>query len=228
LEQVAEYKGKIKPSDLGLLAMAISKYYGNGVIAIENNSGWAGQAILKIQEAQYPYLYYSRKRKTKVKQGYMPDPYMAERRNDFLPGYAVTSANRNNMLSKMEEYIRLQDYKIYSKRLVEEFKTFVVNAQGKPEAQRGYNDDLVMALAGGLWVRDESFLNVYKTDEYAKAMLAGMSHSKTTTGQFKDFNYGDGGNYYDRGRVKEFVENQNKIVLGNGDVEDLSWLISSG
>ena len=127
----------------------------------------------------------------------------------------------------MEQYVRLGHYKINSPRLVAEFKTFIVNQSGKPEAQRGYNDDLVMALAGGLWVREEAFLYTHKTDELAAAMLAGMSTSNTSVRQFKDFNY-NAGNPYDRGRIKEYQAEQMKLYLGNGDVEDISWLISSG
>jgi hypothetical protein len=227
LEQVAEYKGKVRPDALGVLLVAVSRVYNNAIIAPENNSGWSGQTVMKIQEANYPFLYYSRKRKPKIKNHTMADPLYAETRNDYLPGYTVTSANRTEMLSKMEQYLRLGEYKVNSPRLIAEFKTFIVNDSGKPEAQRGYNDDLIMALAGGLWVRDEAFLYSHRTSDMATALLESMSISQTTTRQFKDLGYNNG-NPYDRGRIKEYQQQQNKIFLGNGDVEDLSWLISSG
>ncbi len=53
----------------------------------------------------------------------------------------------------MEEFIRNNLIKIYSSRLLSEMKTFIWN-NGRPEAMRSYNDDLIMACAVGCWVRD--------------------------------------------------------------------------
>jgi hypothetical protein len=108
IEQVCEYKGKIRPDQLGILLMSVSKLYNNAIIAPENNSGWSGQTILKIEEAQYPYLFFSRRRKSKEKDTAPVDPYYAMNRNDFLPGYSVTSGNRTLMLAKLEQYLRLR------------------------------------------------------------------------------------------------------------------------
>ena len=45
---------------------------------------------------------------------------------------------------------------------------------------RGYNDDLVMALAIGCWVRDVA-MTVNKRDiEYSKAMLSGITTAGRT------------------------------------------------
>jgi len=226
LEQVAEYKGKIKPDQLGLLLVAVAQFYNNATIAPENNSGWSGQTILKIQEANYTFLYYSRKRKPRIKNEYMPDPYYAQLRNDYLPGYSVTSANRLPMLAKMEQYVRLGDVIVRSPRLIEEFKTFIVNDNNRPEAQRGMNDDLVLALAGGLWVRDEAFMHTYRNDEITKAMMDSMSINSNTISNYKDFDYR--GNIYDRGRIQRVLDDQHKIVMGNGDTIDIRWLIDKG
>jgi len=222
INQVAEYKGKIKPDELGLLLAELSEFYSQATIAPENNSGWAGQTILKIQESGCSNLYYSRKRPEKQRRHHMIDPYFAKNRNDYIAGYSVTSANRNAMLSKMEQYIRLREIIINSSRTVDEIKTFIVDQSNKPIAQRGANDDLVMSLAGGLWVRDEAFL-YYDSSEMTDAMIEGMSYSDPKTNSYSDFNFSKPG-IYDRGRIKKHVQNQNKIILGNGDVEDLTWL----
>jgi len=227
IRQVAEYKAKIRPDQLGILLMSVSQVYNNAIIAPENNSGWSGQTILKIEEAQYPFVYYQRRRKPKEKELVPIDPYYAASRNDYLPGYAVTSANRLPMLAKLEQYVRMGDIEIHSPRLIDEFKTFIVTDTNRPEAQRGYNDDLIMAMAGGLWVREEGFLYTYKSDELTKAMLNSMSTSRRNANSFSDFNFNASG-FYDRGRIVEHVANQNKIKLGNGDELDLNWLITSG
>lgn len=228
IRQVAEYKEKIRPNQLGVLLMTVSQYYNNAIIAPENNSGWSGPTILKIQEAQYPFMYYSPRRRPKEKSELSVDPYYAQNRNDFLPGFSVTSANRNDMLAKLEQYIRMEDIELYSARTISEIKTFIVTEHNRAEAQRGYNDDLIMALAGGLWVKEEGrMFGTYRSDDMTKAMLDSMSTSRTNTNQYSDFNF-NVGNFYDRGRIAEHIENQHRLKMADGSEVDISWLISKG
>ena len=42
---------------------------------------------------------------------------------------------------------------------------------GRPEAQRSYNDDLIMAAAIGCWVRDTAIIENQKDTAYKKAFL---------------------------------------------------------
>ncbi len=49
---------------------------------------------------------------------------------------------------------------IRSKRLLEEMKVFVWK-NGRPEAQTGYNDDLVMSFGIGMYLRDTSYAATY-------------------------------------------------------------------
>ena len=55
-------------------------------------------------------------------------------------------------------------------------------------------------------------------------MLNGMSVEQTTTKQIPQFNFNQSG-IYDRSRIVEFVQEQNKIVLGNGDSISMDWLL---
>jgi hypothetical protein len=223
IEQVAEYKGKIRPDKLGLLLMDVSKMYNNATVAPENNSGWSGQAILKMEEAQFPFIYYSRRRKSKDKDTTLVDPYYAMYRNDYLPGYSITSANRLPMLAKLEQYVRTHDIKINSSRTVEELKTFVMKEGGRPEALRGYNDDLVMSLAAGIWIREEAFLFSYKSDEMTKAMIASMSTEEASIKNVRGFS----SDFSARGIIQEHVAEQNKIIMADGREENLDWLYDS-
>jgi hypothetical protein len=68
-----------------------------------------------------------------------------EDNGDF--GVQVSTKNRETMLARMEEFIRVNSIKINSKRTVNELLTFIINNSGKPEADIGKNDDLVMSLA---------------------------------------------------------------------------------
>ena len=45
---------------------------------------------------------------------------------------------------------------------------------------RGYNDDLVMALSIGCWVRDTAFAEKKRETQYKEAMLNSMMKSNST------------------------------------------------
>lgn len=213
LEQVAEYKGKIPPDLLGELCMKVSQQYNNATIAPENNSGWAGQMIQRITDCNYPHLYWQNNRNMYVENNY------GGYRN-AIPGYSVTNANRMSMLAKMEQYVRRDDIKVNSPRLLDEFREFIwVN--NKPQAARSANDDLIMAFAGGIWVREESFMASYRGIDYAQAMLAATSATNVSVAQCKSFNQSQ----TDTRAVDR--QKQMRMDLGNGEIVDLSrWLLS--
>lgn len=220
-EQVAEYRGKIPPDLLGEQLVEIGKMYNNAIIAPENNSGWAGQSILRIQQLNYPFMYYSSRKKDGAAS---IDMYYAMTREDLLPGYAVTVGNRVHMLAKMEEYIRQGYVQVYSSRLVSELRTFAF-VNEKPQAVKGQHDDLVMALAGGIWVRDESFSHAYRGADVAKSLISAMSlSSKKSIAS----SYNLSNNSYVKIRIEEYAKETNEIKLSNGHVEKLDWLIRTG
>ncbi len=68
---------------------------------------------------------------------------------------------------------------IVSKRTMAEFDTFIWH-NGRAEALKSYNDDLVMALATGLWVRDTALRLRQEGIELTKRTL---NHSQYVTGQ---------------------------------------------
>ena len=68
--------------------------------------------------------------------------------------------------------------KINSNRLLSEMKTFIWR-NGRPEAMRSYNDDLVMSLAIGCWVRDTVIIENQKNIEFSKSCLSSISTSTT-------------------------------------------------
>lgn len=57
-------------------------------------------------------------------------------------------------------------------------KTFIWK-QGRPQAMRSYNDDLVMSFAIGCWVRDTVIVESQKNVELDKQILSSISTSKT-------------------------------------------------
>jgi len=69
--------------------------------------------------------------------------------------------------------------KINSNRLLSEMKTFIWH-NGRAQAMRSYNDDLVMSFAIGCWVRDTVLVENQRLAEYSKNSLSAISTSSRT------------------------------------------------
>ena len=172
MEIVAEYKSKITPDLFASMLNDVGREYGNCLMVIENNS--VGYAVLdKLRDMAYPNLYYS----IKSTHEYV-EQHQGENMTNAVAGFSMTSKTRPLVVAKMEEFVRNKLVTIYSARLFSELETFVWQ-NGRPQAMRMYNDDLVMAFAIGCWVRDTA-LEVNQRDvEYAKAFLGAITKVNT-------------------------------------------------
>ena len=83
------------------------------------------------------------------------------------------------MISALEMYMREGTPIIKSKRLIQELFVFVW-LNGKAQAQVGYNDDLVMSYAIGLWLRDTSLKLRQQGIELNKRALSQFRKTDTT------------------------------------------------
>lgn len=138
----------------------------------------------------------------------MTNRYRAEERG-LVAGFSTTSKTRPLIISKLDEYFREKAITIRSIRLIDELFTFIF-INGRAEAMRGYNDDLVMAFGIGLWVRDTALRLRQQGVNLTKHALGGIGSNITSY----DGVYG----------VSNLDENPWKMQVGN-DVEDLTkWL----
>jgi len=172
MEIVAEYQGKCTPDVFSRVIFDMGQEYGNGLLVVENNS--VGFAVLdKLKEMQYPNIYHS----IKSSHEYV-DQVTAEAASNAVAGFTTSQKTRPLIVAKLEEFVRNELITINSPRLYSEMKTFVWN-NGRPEAMRSYNDDLIMACAIGCWVRDTALIENKRSIEYNKAFLATMVAAKT-------------------------------------------------
>ena len=81
---------------------------------------------------------------------YEYDNLWIDDKNDF--GIQITTRNREELLARMEEYIRNNFVRVNSKRTIDELLTFIVNDNGKITADDGKNDDLIMSLASTIFL----------------------------------------------------------------------------
>jgi hypothetical protein len=129
--------------------------------------------IEKLINMEYKNIYFSIKGS-----GEYIESYVAESTNNSVPGFATSSKSRPLIIAKLEEFIRNKLIKIKSKRTINEMRTFVWN-NGRPQAMRSCNDDLVMSLAIACWVRDTAIIANRRSDEYKKALIGGMFLANT-------------------------------------------------
>lgn len=94
---------------------------------------------------------------------------------------------------------------IRDKRLLDELYTFIYKA-GRAEAAQGYNDDMIISFAQGLWVRDTAIKLRQAGIEMNKLAISNM---RSTTAVYKP----------------TLVVNPWQMDTVNGNKEDLNWLL---
>ena len=209
VEQVAEYRGKIETKQYGAFLTSVATEWNNALLVIENaNIGWA--VIQEAIDRNYQNLYYSYR-----ELGYVDDDVHLRRgwdlklKEDMVPGFSMTQRTRPLIVSKLDTYMREKVPIIHSKRLIDELFVFIWNGS-KAEAQRGYNDDLVISFSTGLWVRDTAL----------KLRKQGMDLTRSTLGSIIKVS-GDRGVYSNNG----YQQNPYSMKDIKGNDVDLSWLL---
>ncbi len=172
MTQVAEYQGKITPDMFAPLLFSMASEYNNALLVIENNSLGIG-VLSRLKDLEYKNLYHS----VKSTHEYV-DELTAEAIGG-IPGFTMSMKTRPLVIAKFEEFVRNKLININSMRLTNEIKTFVWH-NGRPQAMRSYNDDLVIASAISCWVRDTALVVNKKQIQHKKAMLDGISVSTTS------------------------------------------------
>jgi hypothetical protein len=204
--QVAEYKGQLAPKDFALLLISISTEYNEALLAVENaNIGWS--TVETILERGYRNFYYSPKNDNfnaeSYSNGYYQDP------SSQVPGFTMSLKSRPLVINKFREYIGDRSVVIQSKRLLDEMKVFIWK-NGRAEAQSGYNDDLTMSFAMGMYLRDTSLKFKSQSQDLARATLNNIGVNRVTSKGL----YTPNGN----------VPNPYQMEI-NGNKENLNWLI---
>lgn len=207
--QVAEFKGQISTKEYGNMLVNIATEYNDALLVIENaNVGWA--SIQVAIDRGYKNLYYSPKDSSVADVSQQLARYIDLKDTAHMtPGFTTSSRTRPLVISKLDTYMRERVPVIRSRRLLEELFVFVWNGQ-RPEAQHGYNDDLVMSFSIALWIRDTAL----------KLRQQGMDLNRKTLDYF-----GKGQGVYNgnSGMLKNTGWTQN--IGKTGEDESLTWLL---
>ncbi len=203
--QVAEYKGKLSPKEFGNVLVGIASEYNDALLVVENaNIGWS--TIEQILEREYKNMYYSSTSNMDTVESYM-SKYEREK---LVPGFTMSMRTRPLVIAKMTEYIREKGVTIQSKRLIQEMRVFVWK-NGKAQAQTNYNDDLVMAFATSLYVRDTALRLRQQGMDLARAQLSSFGNLNAK-------------NQAVISTVGSHRNNPYLIDMGGQQKEDISWL----
>ena len=166
-EIIAEYQGKPTPDVFADIIFQAGNEFGACMVVVENNSvGWG--VLTKLQDMDYSNLYFAKKSTHEHVDAYRSDL------PGVVPGFTTSLKTRPLIMSKLEELVRNKLITIKSKRLFSEMKTFVWE-NGKPQAMRKHNDDLIMSCAIGCWVKETAFAVNEKAAAHQKAMLTSIS-----------------------------------------------------
>ena len=206
LEQIAEYKSKEGTTRFASILMSVATEYNDALLIVENNNvGWAVLQILIDRD--YKNLFWMKKDLRYIDSSKQYVNRYKRERNNMVPGFTTSLKSRPLIIEKMSQFVRAKEIQISSVRLIEELFVFIFN-NGKAEALRGYNDDLVMSLAIGIWIR-ETALRLH--DENMRMTREAMEKIDNVSSVFK-------------------VEDENdygwKMPVGDKK-ESLTWLIGN-
>jgi hypothetical protein len=201
--QVAEFKGQLPPKEFGYFLVGLAAEYNNAMLCPENaNIGWA--TIDAIRERDYRNLYHSPKSDKLTAESYLQT---YEGNSEMVPGFTMSMRTRPLIINKFREFVGDRSVTIRSRRLLEEMRVFIWK-NGRPEAQVGYNDDLIMAFGIAMFLRDTSLKFQQESLDRAKAALGNVTKN----------------DYYTPGVVSGRTKNPYTMEI-DGKNENITWLL---
>lgn len=213
LNQCVEYKGQIDLVSFGHQLVNIATMYNKALLIVENTGVGFG-TIQTIVDTAYPNTFYSTVdlKYVEVQRQLITKYYTEEKK--MVPGFSTTLRTRPLIISRLEQYFRDKSVNVFSTRTLGELETFIWD-KGKAVAMEGYNDDLVMALGIGLWVRDTALRLKFESMEYNRAMM----------GKIERVQYTGSAPVFTSRTANAGQEMWNMKIGRQGQVESLKWLL---
>lgn len=178
IEQVMEYLGKKLGDDIGGIAYQYAKLYNDAYIVVDCTGGQGDSCILTLMQLGYKNFYYEdASQKTYMIQS--ATKMFTKISQEQLPGFHF-QGNRYPVLANFATMVRNNDFKIRSRRVINELETWIF----KGEAQRidhmdGMHDDTLTCLAMALFVMTFSFNKLESTKNKDAAILGAYFMNNT-------------------------------------------------
>ena len=135
MDQVWEYRGKLKVMEFIEVVKAAASLY-EGTIVVESNS-YGNQVIEHINASPFATRLYKEKRGE----------------NTLVPGLSTTSKTRPLMIDALYSFVTQYPESIKSERLALELTSLVSKTNGRIEADKGCHDDVAISAALCYYVR---------------------------------------------------------------------------
>lgn len=148
-EHVATLKMQCEELEYVKQVYCLGKYYNNALIGLENN--YSTYPTNKLAELKYPKLYVREKEDISVEQ------------YEQKYGFKTTTITRPLILAMLQEIVAEEIEKINDIEILQEMLTFIKNKVGRPEAEQGCHDDLVMGLAITYYIRTQQSTKLKET-----------------------------------------------------------------
>jgi hypothetical protein len=155
MRQVAVWRGLCHPDVFAKILETLGYHYNSALIIPErNNHGLV--TCVALRNSNYPYLYTDQ-----VEGTLEPD------KDTIKLGFYTSEATKPLIIDKLRALQREDEIEINDETTLKEMLTFVVNENGRMEAEAGTHDDCVMALAlaahahEGKWKPVEVFEEFY-------------------------------------------------------------------
>ncbi|QNI31620.1 terminase [Alloacidobacterium dinghuense] len=131
--QCAELRARLSPLELAEESARLAKEYNGAWLVVERNNHGSGVLAYLHSVSRYPHIY----------------------RQEDQDGWLTSVVHRPRMLGALAAALVETPTIFYSKRLLQECRSFVRHRNGKIGASAGAHDDCVMAMAIALCVRGE-------------------------------------------------------------------------
>lgn len=152
-KQVAVLKQEFDEISYTRQMYCLGMYYNKALVGIESN--YSTYPIQELERLEYPKLYIREKE----------DTYTGKHNKSY--GFKTTSISRPRILGQLQTIFKENIELIVDTDTLKEGLTFIKNEKGRPEAQVGYHDDLIMALAIAYDIRTQQSMKV-KTEQQEK------------------------------------------------------------
>lgn len=135
-ETVAVWHDRMDTDLFAAEAAKLGVLYGKAIICPEMNGGFGSTVVTVLRSLGYPA----------IETRYEIDTYTQKRSVSY--GWITSQVTRPLMLDALRAILRETPHLLKHEGLRTEMSTFIVARNGKPQADQGCHDDLVMAAAG--------------------------------------------------------------------------------
>ena len=169
--QVAVLRKQFDEDEYSRQMVCLGKYYNNALEGIETN--FSTFPIKELERLDYKNQFIRERE----------DTYTGKTAKAY--GFKTTALTRPLILAQLQAIINDHIEKINDKDTLEEMLTFVRNEKGRPEAQEGAHDDLVMALAIAHYIRpQQSMIAKIDTHELEYNIMKDFGFEREEQGDF--------------------------------------------